>query len=47
MNAGEENVKAFDGPRNGNRHRVASTPVAARSELAFVNQLAAWFSHSM
>ena len=47
MTAGEENANALDGPRNGNRHRAASTPVVARSQLAFVNQLAAWFSHSM
>ena len=47
MAAGEGNVKALNGPRNRNRHRAASTPVAARSELAFVNQLAAWFSQSM
>ena len=47
MAAGEGNAKALNGPCNRNRHRAASTPVAARSELALVNQLEAWFSHSM
>ena len=47
MAAGEGNAKALNGPCNRNRHRAASTPVVARSQLAFVNQLAAWFSHSM
>ena len=47
MAAGEGNAKALNGPCNRNRHRAASAPVVARSQLAFVNQLAAWFSHSM